>query len=402
MKIVHRFFLFGFLLLLFSGCGSSPNRSAGGSIPVYNQVPAGPTLAVKQAAIERGVTFLLQQQNEDGSWGGPANAEFLPQVRLAYGSSASFDTWRDATTALCIKALIPHMVERTDVADAVNRATTHLLQQPTSLRATPRLYYNVWSHAYILEAVCTILSTPTMASHHQAARKAGIAQIAELQRIQGGEGGFGYIDTQENAQPSGLGSTSFVTATVLYALAHAVEQGFTVPPIMFEEGRRCIARQRAASGNYVYSHSHIQHPRSVINQTPGAISRNPLCNLVLLHGDPQQEKVIQKNLTEFFYFHHFLEMALGRPGGDNPRRANDFTFHESWHGVAAYFFYFGHYYTAEAARTLPAAERQRCLDGQAAILCRLQNPDGSWWDFPTMYRYHPFYGTAFALMALAS
>jgi hypothetical protein len=36
----------------------------------------------------------------------------------------------------------------------------------------------------------------------------------------------------------------------------------------------------------------------------------------------------------------------------------------------------------------------------AHVLLRLQEKDGSWWDFP-LYDYHQQYGTAFALMSLA-
>ena len=388
-------------LIILGGCGAySGIRSHAGGIPVYDQVPSAPSPEAKLAAVRRGVTFLIEQQNSDGSWGGPANPDFSPKVTLAYGSTASFDSWRDATTALCLRALIPHLTERAEVATTIDRAASYLFQQPVALRATPRLYYSVWSQAYVVEAACTTLATPTLSSHHAAARMAGQAQIDELVRIQGGEGGFGYIDAQENAQPSGLGSSSFVTATVIFALEQATLQGFTVPPTLLQEARRSLQRQRAPSGNYVYAHGHITHPRGAINQTPGSIGRNPLCNLALYGDDPARIPILFKNLEEFFHFHHFLEMALGRPGGDNPTRPGDFTFHESWHAVAAYFFYYGHRYAAEAARQLPLIDRQRFLDGQANILCRLQNPDGSWWDFPTIYRYHPYYGTAFALMAL--
>jgi cytochrome b561 len=48
---------------------------------------------------------------------------------------------------------------------------------------------------------------------------------------------------------------------------------------------------------------------------------------------------------------------------------------------------------------LPAAERGPHRDQLAHVLLRVQEPDGSWWDFP-VYDYHKQYGTAFALMAL--
>jgi hypothetical protein len=79
--------------------------------------------------------------------------------------------------------------------------------------------------------------------------------------------------------------------------------------------------------------------------------------------------------------------------------------HESWFAVAGYFFYFGHYYAARAIDDLPTQTEEqktthkRQQDQLAAILLRLQEKDGSWWDFP-FYDYHQPYGTAFAIMSL--
>lgn len=391
------------LALVLGACGDDRgSRAVAAGIPVYDQIPPAPSAADKAAAIARGVRFLVDRQNADGSWGAPVNPDFLPKVVLAYGTTASFDAWRDATTGLCLQALISHHDGDPAVTIAVDRAAGYLFEQQAALPATPRLYYSVWSQAYVLEAACATLAQPALARHHAAARRAGRQQIDRLAGVQGGEGGFGYIDAQENARPSGLGSSSFVTATVLQALHRASALGFSVPEQLVHEGRVSLERQRTAAGNFVYAHGHINHPRNAINQTPGSIGRNPLCNVALYQDDPAGVPILRKNLDEFFHFHHFLEMALGRPGGDPPFSGGGFTFHESWHAIASYFFYYGHHYAAEAARRLPAEQRRRYLDGQANIMCRLQNRDGSWWDFPTIYGYHTFYGTAFALLVLRS
>ncbi len=73
--------------------------------------------------------------------------------------------------------------------------------------------------------------------------------------------------------------------------------------------------------------------------------------------------------------------------------------HEAWFAIAGYFYYYGHYYAALCIEQLPPSERKRFRDHLAFVLLRLQEKDGSWWDFP-FYDYHQAYGTAFALMSL--
>jgi hypothetical protein len=48
---------------------------------------------------------------------------------------------------------------------------------------------------------------------------------------------------------------------------------------------------------------------------------------------------------------------------------------------------------------LPPASRPFYQAHLANILLKLQEKDGSWWDYP-LYNYHQQYGTAFALMSL--
>ena len=109
-----------------------------------------------------------------------------------------------------------------------------------------------------------------------------------------------------------------------------------------------------------------------------------------LWGDPLvTDDVLKTWLDRLFARNLWLDIGRKRP-----------IPHESWFQVAGYFFYFGHYYAALCIEQLPENERPPFQDHLAHVLLRLQEKDGSWWDFP-MFDYHQQYGTAFALMSLA-
>ena len=108
-----------------------------------------------------------------------------------------------------------------------------------------------------------------------------------------------------------------------------------------------------------------------------------------LYGDEQiTDEVLTTWLDRLFARNEWLGMGRKRP-----------VPHESWFAVAGYFFYYGHYYAALCIEQLEPDARPRYQDHLARVLLRLQEKDGSWWDFP-FYDYHQQYGTAFALMSL--
>ena len=73
--------------------------------------------------------------------------------------------------------------------------------------------------------------------------------------------------------------------------------------------------------------------------------------------------------------------------------------HQGYLGIAAYFYYYGHYYAARCIDLLEPDDRPHFQDQLAHVLLPKQEKDGSWWDFP-LYNYHQAYGTGFALMSL--
>ena len=86
--------------------------------------------------------------------------------------------------------------------------------------------------------------------------------------------------------------------------------------------------------------------------------------------------------------HKYLQIWQGRP---RP--------HEAYYQNSGYYYLYGHWYAAENAGLLEDAPRREYTAWLVAVLGGIQNPDGSWLDFP-MYGYGHPYGTSFAVLAL--
>lgn len=350
-----------------------------------------PTEAQIQAAIRRGVEFLLHDQNPDGSWGSAHRTKDLNIYAPVPGAHQAF---RAAVTALCVQALIETgAAEQSDAANqALQRGETWLLEHlPELRRATPDALYNVWSHAYGIQALVAMHRRAAGDAERQQRIRAVIeSQFDRLRRYESVDGGWGYYDFRVGTQRPASDPTSFTTATALVAFHQAKQIGIEPPADLVQRAIRCLHRQRKPDHTYLYAEDHRWRPMWEINRAGGSLGRSQACNLALRYwGDATiTDAVLSEWLDRLVTRNGWLSIGRKRP-----------VPHESWFLVAGYFFYYGHYYAALCAEELPdaaAASFQRRL---AAILLPLQETDGSWWDYP-LYNYHQQYGTAFALMTL--
>jgi hypothetical protein len=151
-----------------------------------------------------------------------------------------------------------------------------------------------------------------------------------------------------------------------------------------------IRRQRKSDFSYLYGEYLKWQPMMPINRPAGSSGRSQACNVAMQRwGDKETTNaVIETWLDRLFARNLWLDLGRKRP-----------IPHESWFDIAGYFFYFGHYYAGLCIDQLPESERGPYQDHLAHVLLRLQEKDGSWWDFP-LFDYHQQYGTAFALMSL--
>jgi len=348
-----------------------------------------PTAEQIEAAIGRGVQFLLDRQNPNGSWGGIGGNRPYEVYAPVPGAHHAF---RAAVTALSVVALIEAGGEAAEVQQAIERGEAWLLRELPSLRrATPDAIYNTWGHAYAIQALVRLLARhPEDESRHQRIREVIAQQIELLDRYEVVDGGWAYYDFEAGTKKPAGSSISFVTATVLIAFDEARDAGFEIPERLVQRGRDSILRQRKPDFSYLYGEYLKARPMREINRPAGSLGRSQVCNLALrLWGDETiTDEVVQTWLDRLFARNGWLSIGRKRP-----------IPHESWFQVAGYFFYYGHYYAAACMELLPAEQRGPYQAQMAALLIGLQERDGSWWDFP-LYDYHQQYGTAFALMSL--
>ncbi len=374
---------------LVAGC-LSPDRFNPGEVG-----PRAPSVAPAseqdiRAAIERGVRFLVYSQNKNGSWGTVRHKG----RNIMMPAPTGFQAMRAAVTSLAVMALVEADSKQPGAAEALRRGEDWLIANlPQTRVSSLAAMYNNWTHAYGIQAMVRMLHRRPMDEKRELAIRRVIRdQLARLERNQHLDGGWGYYSFTAKAPGLILSADSncFMTATVLIAMDEARGAGFAVPDRVVDAAVESIRHQRRPDFAYAYSYEAARAPMWGINQPPGSLARSQVCNAATrVWGDKAVTMaVIRTWLDRFLARNDWLSMARKLP-----------IPHEGHYQVAAYFYYYGHYYAALCIGLLPPAERPRFQNGMAHILLPLQEKDGSWWDFP-FYGYHQQYGTAFAVMAL--
>jgi len=339
-------------------------------------------------AIGRGCDFLLENQNDNGSWGSATQTKGLNIFAPIPGSHRAF---RLAVTALSTSALIEAKGQDSKFDKTIKRGEVFLLEElPNLRRATPMAIYNVWSHSFGLQALAKLYERASSKKRKKQIQVVIEHQVSMLEKYESIDGGWGYYDFRAQTQKPSGSSISFVNATGLIALKKAQETGVEVPERLVSRAIAAILRQRLPDHSYLYGEYLKNRPRAGINRPAGSLGRSHACNYALqMWGNDQiDDQVHMLCLDRLFARNGWLDVARKRP-----------IPHESWFAVAGYFFYYGHLYASLCVDTLPMPEKEKYQKKMAKILVPLQEKDGSWWDFP-LYNYHKQYGTSMAILSL--
>ena len=355
-------------------------------------VAGPPEPAALDAAIRRGVDFLVSYQNRNGSWGSAANTKDINIYAPLPGAHHAF---RTGASGLALSGLIDAADPRPEVNAAIHRAATWTASElPKLRRADPTTTYNVWGHAYGLRALSRLYTRETEPTQKAEWSRLAQQQVDLANRYEDLNGGWGYLDLFDELttqKPSGIPS-SFTTATVLLAMDQARSvMGIKLNEKLIQHALAGLNAQREPDFSYAYSFNHRLRPRLDINRPAGSLARSQACNAALrVFGEKAiTDQVLTTWADRFLAREGFLNNARKRP-----------IPHEGAFQIAGYFYYYGIYYFTESVKLLPKSQQTGYAQALATILLERQEKDGSWWDYP-IYNYHPAYGTGYSLMALS-
>ena len=369
------------VLLLFSG---SADALAGA------EPPAPATAEQVRTAIQRGIDFLVQDQNPDGSWGGPQDS-ITTWSGSTWPNPESHRAWKVGTTGLCCAAL--YQTATADVAlEAADRGVRYLIENADVRRPNEWDTMNNWAYIYGLQGLAAAFdhSRNGVSKLRPGITDAIPKYLADLARFQSLHGGWGYLEFGQPRTRRPQWGTSFMTGAAIVALDRVQQQGFDIDQAMFDRAVRAVERCRLPNGAYAYSIVPIPSVRlERINEIKGSLSRIEVCQAALLSGgkDVPVEQ-LETGLGHFFREHRFLDMAVLKP-----------VPHESYYQNSGYFYLFGHYYAALVIERLSAEAQAEFWPKLQHEILKMQQKGGSMWDYD-MHGYDRPYGTAFGIMTL--
>ncbi|MDO4551287.1 MAG: hypothetical protein Q4C96_08565 [Planctomycetia bacterium] len=405
-----------------------PGICAEESVPCPKKIPPVELSQINQSIL-KGLDFLLTHQRKNGSFGSALRTKRLN----IYAPDTSHEGFHTGTSAICLSTLIKMedwlntipadtqdaqlqelLSRKTKVSTAIDRCENWMMENlPQLRRSAPTTLYNVWGHSFGIQSLCQMytrqldLPPKEMAERKKKLVKEMNHQVELLRRYECLNGGWAYYNfyspetykypSQHNTAPP----NSFVTSSVLLAFHEAKELniGVEIPPHIIRRGLESLYRQRMPNNAYTYAESHVNMPGSLISRPAGSLSRTLSGHLSIHQWMEEKDFVEKKVIITEKMLTDGLDRFITRIGWNDIGRKRPVP-HESWFQIAGYFYYYGHYYAIRCVEQLQdSATQKEYANYLADILLGVQEPDGSWWDFP-LYDYGHYYGTGMALDVL--
>lgn len=391
---MQKFLLIGACALLIAGCVREKHHAISAGPGRERAVAASGVGASEEAgarherSIRAGVAFLLRTQKKNGAWGDP-----LPErpADIYTGGVNSFHAFGNASSALCCMALLAQPAE-TAVDTALFKGYRYLCDAPDAVRINGDTFYNIWAHAYMIEALSRGLLNERLKSLWPDMRTRANYEISRLFKIQSLDGGFGYYDFGwVLAHPTGEISTPMSATAALVGLRAAKEAGLEIPQKGLHLAIEFLNRMRLPNGAYLYATEHQYAPTNPAVKVRGSLGRSQGGNCALGEwGKHVTRDWIEKGFETFIREHVFIDIG----------RCRQYP-HEAWYATAPYYYYFGHYYASRNLFLMGEDVRQQRAQWLADTIAASQFDDGSFWDYP-LFGYTKAYGTGYGVLIMSN
>jgi hypothetical protein len=153
-------------------------------------------------------------------------------------------------------------------------------------------------------------------------------------------GGWNYAGSRRRGEPYPM--SPFMTAPTLQALFEARRAGRQVDDAVVERALNALERARTPVGSFMYAGSAEARSESV----PGSVGRMLASETTLLLAGRGSVDRVRGAVDAFIAHWEHLDARRQRNGTHVPP-----------YGIAPYYFYYAHYYAAQAIEQLPETER---------------------------------------------
>jgi hypothetical protein len=346
---------------------------------------APPTSSTAELApvISQAVEKLLAMQEGDDKAEWPYEGVYRVSGEIPVG-------YRIGGTAICAMALhrAPGYADDHARQQAIERAVSSVIKGVDHPLMNPDYDggYDVrgWGYTYALTFLLQLKAAnaqpPTMIETIEQSIGALVKSIeqTEIPKV----GGWNY------ARGRGKDAVSppapFMTAPTLQALFEAKKQGFAVDEAVVNRALDSLEQSRTATGSIRYSGVNGNTSRESV---PGSVGRMLVAESTLQLAGRSNIANVRAAIDAFVVHWEWLEK----------RRAQQGT-HVPPYGIAPYYFYFAHYYAAQAVELLPEHERDEYRRRLRELILRTRAEDGTWND--RVFNRSANFGTAMSMMAL--
>lgn len=340
---------------------------------LYPAQDAGIDPAVRDA-MQQGAAYLLEHQNEDGSWGDDGVFGKDPGIRCAITSLAIL-------SLRAAQRLLPEVKADPAIARGLEYLRKNAAKRPE--RPFQGLYnFSVYGSIHAATLLAREEDDPS-----RAALEACLALVAKNQRP---DGGYTYLHEKNTMKINSY--ETFPTAMTLEGLWEIKKAGRKIPEDTFQRALAALKSTRTAEGYFCYHVIDGKQRGSVSGNGklswPASIARTVCCEYVLFKIGHGSRSGLEKSVEMFFRHREELEKV----------RQKDQKTHQGEFDCAPYYYLFGHYYACRAVLELDRSVQQQHAPRLRKLLLNIREPDGTWLDSRICGKD---YGCAMAVLMLA-